>query len=192
MKAVSRYSKPAVWLHWIVAAAMLVNVALGLYADAAPEDWVRPIIDTHKSIGITVLGLAVLRLSWRLSHPPPPLPKSFRPWERSAAHAAHGLLYVLVFALPLTGWAHDSAWDGYEAHPHLWFGLFPVPRIGLLATLDPDDKKAWHDWLGDVHVYAGYALYALLALHILGALKHQFFDREPELQRMSLYPPKNP
>ena len=76
MNGVQRYSRPAIWLHWIVAVLMTVNVCLALYVDFAPEDWVRPIIDTHKSVGLTVLGLAILRLSWRLSHAPPPLPPS--------------------------------------------------------------------------------------------------------------------
>ncbi len=188
MKATGRYSRPAIWLHWIVAALIVVNVALGLYAELAPDDWVRPLIDTHKSVGITVLGLAVLRLSWRLSHPPPPLPAGYPAWERRAAHAAHVALYVLIFALPLSGWAHDSAWKGWEAHPMRWFGLFPWPRIGMLASLPAEDKEQWHDALFMVHKYAGYALYALLALHILGAAKHQWFDKHPELQRMGLGP----
>jgi cytochrome b561 len=186
MKMTPRYSRPAIWLHWIVATLMIVNVALGLYAQIAPEDWVRPLIDTHKSVGITVLGLAILRLSWRLSHSPPPLPRNYRFLERTAAHAAHGLLYVVMFALPLSGWAHDSAWKGWEAHPMRWFGLVPWPRIGYIASMAPDVKEQWHDALGLVHTGAGYLLYALVVLHIAAALKHQWFDREPELQRMGV------
>ena len=186
MNAMSRYSRPAIWLHWIVAALMIGNVALGLYAEAAPDDWVRPLIDAHKSIGITVLGLAVLRLSWRLSHAPPPLPADYRPWERTAAHAAHIGLYALIFALPLTGWAHDSAWKGWEAHPMRLFWLVPFPRIGAIAALPPDVKEQWHDALFLAHQAAGYALYALVVLHVLGALKHQWLDGHAELQRMGL------
>jgi cytochrome b561 len=180
------FTRPAIWLHWIVAALMLCNVALGLYAQIAPEDWVRPLIDAHKSIGITVLGLAVLRLSWRLAHTPPPFPAKYRTWERRAAEIAHGALYAIMFALPLSGWAHDSAWKDYEAHPMRWFGLFPWPRIALIAGLPADQKEQWHNWLGAAHVYAGYVLYALVVAHILGALKHQFLDKQPELQRMGL------
>ena len=145
MNGTQRYSRPAIWLHWIVAALMLVNVGLGFYGQFAPDDWARPVIDAHKSVGITVLGLAVLRLSWRISHPPPPLPRRYRPWERFAAHAVHGALYALIFALPLTGWAHDSAWKGLPEHPMRWFGLIPVPPIGAIANLPPDDKERWHD-----------------------------------------------
>ena len=186
MKIVGRYSRPAIWLHWIVALLMILNVGLALYAQWAPDDWVRPLIDTHKSVGITVLGLAVLRLAWRLSHTPPPMPATFRRWERQAANAAHVALYVLVFLMPLSGWAHDSAWKGWEAHPMRWFGLFPWPRIAAIAALPAEDKEAWHDALFSVHQNAAYVLYVLVALHIAGALKHQFVDRERELQRMGV------
>ena len=185
MPGVLRYSRPAIWLHWIVAILMAINVGLALYVDYAPEDWARPIIDAHKSVGLTVLGLAVLRLSWRLSHAPPPLPAGHARWERAAAHAAHGLLYALIFALPLTGWAHDSAWKAAPSHPLRWFGLFDVPRIGWLVSQPEDQKDYWHDLFGLAHTAAGYALYLMVGLHILGALKHQFIDRQPELQRMA-------
>ena len=182
---VQKYSRPAIWLHWIVAALIVVNVSLGLYADYAPEDWVRPIIDAHKSVGLTVLGLAILRLSWRLSHPAPPLPVIYPRWQRSLAHTAHALLYALIFLLPLTGLAHDSAWKAAPSHPLRWFGLFELPRIGWLYTLPEDQKDWWHDLFGIAHTSAGYALYVLVALHILGAIKHQFIDKQPELQRMA-------
>ncbi len=181
-----RYSRPAIWLHWIVAALIVGNTALGLYAEAAPDDWVRPLIDTHKSLGITVLGLAVLRLSWRLSHPPPPPPAYLHFWERRVIALAHAALYALVFALPLTGWAHDSAWKGWDAHPMRLFWLVPFPRIGSIAALDPDQKQQWHEALYVSHQAAAWAIYALLAAHIVGALKHQWIDGQAELQRMGL------
>jgi len=184
MRIDQRYTQPAIWLHWIVAALLLVNIALGLTADLFPDEWVRTVIDTHKSVGISVLGLAILRLSWRLSHNPPPLPESYPSFERTFAHLVHILLYVAIFALPLTGWAHDSAWKGWESHPMQLFGLVPWPRIAAIATLDPDVKEQMHDELFVAHQYAGYALYALIGLHLVGAFKHQFWDRDPELQRM--------
>ena len=186
MNTALRYSRPAIWLHWIVAALMLGNVVLGLYGQIAPDDWARLVIDTHKSVGITVLGLGVLRLSWRLSHPPPPLPAHYRRWERFAAHAAHAALYALIFALPLSGWAHDSAWKDGPTHPIRLFALIPFPRIATIANLPAADKERWHDLLFTVHQGAGYVLYALVALHIAAALKHQFFDKDPELQRMGV------
>ena len=182
---VQKYSLAAIWMHWIVAALLVVNVALALYADQAPEDWVRPIIDTHKSVGLTILGLAILRLSWRLSHPAPPLPSRYPRWQRALAHTVHVFLYALIFVLPLTGLAHDSAWKAAPSHPLRWFGLVDLPRIGWLYALPEDQKDGWHHLFGIAHTSAGYALYGLVALHILGALKHQFIDKQPEMQRMA-------
>lgn len=190
MVAIQRYTRTAMALHWIVAALMLTNVALIWSADYVPDDRVRGIIDTHKSIGITVLGLAILRVLWRSTHPAPPLPASYPGWERWGAHAAHGLLYLLIFCLPLSGWMHDSAWKGAATHPMLLFGLVPWPRLGFLLAIDPADKDYWHDLLGAVHRSFGYVLYAMVGVHVAGALKHQWLDREPELQRM--LPPSKP
>lgn len=180
----ARYTGVAMILHWIVAALLILNVALGLSADYIPDSYVRSVIDLHKSIGITVLGLVILRVLWRVSHKPPAMPKTYAPWERLAAHAAHGALYLVILALPVSGWMHDSAWKGAASHPIFLYGLIPWPRIGWIENVEPHHKETLHTVFFSVHVYAAYALYALLALHIIGALKHQFWDREPELQRM--------
>jgi cytochrome b561 len=182
--ATSRYTRTAMALHWIIAVLILCNVALGLSADWLPDDWVRPVIDTHKSIGITVLGLALLRILWRIRHQPPALPLSFPRWERGAAHLAHILLYVLMIGLPLSGWLHDSAWKDAATHPMRLFNLVPWPRIGYVMHLDPVLKETLHDRFGALHVWLGYGLYVLLALHIGGALKHQWIDRHSVLKRM--------
>ncbi len=170
----------------MIAAGILVNIALGLSADWIPDDWVRPVIDTHKSTGITVLGLVLLRILWRIGHRPPPMPDGYARRERVAANVAHGALYLLMLALPISGWMHDSAWKGAATHPMTLYGVVPWPRIGWIESVEPVRKEALHDLLGWFHVVFGYVLYGLLALHIAGALKHQFLDREPELQRMSL------
>lgn len=184
MRAEPRYTRVAIGLHWIVALLIGINVGLALSADSLPDGWVRPVIDLHKSIGITVLGLAALRLLWRAGHPPPPLPPSYGAWERWGAHAAHALLYVLIFAMPLSGWMHDSAWKAAPSHPMFLFGLVPWPRLWFLTAIDPDQKDYWHDLLGAVHRAFAYGLYVMVGLHVAGALKHQFIDREAELQRM--------
>jgi len=180
----SSYTRMAMLLHWLVAVLMIANIPLIWSSDFVPDDSVRPIVDTHKSIGITVLGLAILRLMWRLANPPPPWPLSYKPWETRAAHAAHWVLYGLMFALPLSGWAHDSAWAAAPSHPMFLFGLFEWPRFGFLQGLAPATQDWWHDMLGAVHAWFAYVLMAVLALHILGALKHQFIDHDRELQRM--------
>lgn len=181
---IERYTRTAMLLHWLVAALMIINVALIQTIDFWPEDWIRPVIDTHKSIGITVLGLALLRLLWRLGHAPPPLPAGMPAIERRGAHLAHWLLYLVIFALPLSGWLHDSAWKDAATHPMSLFGTIPWPRIGYIMNLDPVLKEQLHDLFGEAHEWFGYGLYGLFVLHLAGALKHQFIDRHPELQRM--------
>jgi cytochrome b561 len=184
MLANNRYTRPAILLHWLIAALMAVNIALILSVDHFPDDWVRPAVDTHKSIGITVLGLAILRILWRWTHRPPPLPASYRPWERVASHAVHIALYGVMILLPLSGWMHDSAWKDAATHPMQFFGLVQWPRIGWIMDIEPTTRERLHDAFGALHVWIGYVLYGLFALHVLGALKHQFLDHEPELQRM--------
>ncbi len=179
-----RYTRIAIALHWIVAVLIIANVGLALSVDYLPDAYVRPVIDTHKSIGITVLGLVILRVLWRLGHRPPPLPARYPAWEHLAAHAGHALLYGLILALPLSGWMHDSAWKGAVANPTQWFHLFHWPAIAWIANQDPDTKETLHTLFGRIHTALGYGLYALLAVHIGAALKHQFIDKEPELQRM--------
>lgn len=179
-----RYTGIAITLHWLVATLILANVLLIWTVDYWPEDWTRPVINTHKSIGITVLGLAVMRLLWRLTHPAPPLPADYKPWESRAAHLAHALLYALIFLLPLSGWLHDSAWKAAAEHPMKLFGLVPWPRIGWVMEQPAEKKEALHDFFGLLHALFAYALYVLFVLHVGGALKHQFIDRHRELQRM--------
>ncbi len=182
--AASHYSRVAVVLHWSIALLILANVVLGLLVDSLPDDWVRSVVDTHKSTGITVLGLVLLRVLWRLAHPPPSLPMGYARWERSLSHAVHGSLYALMILLPLSGWLHDSAWKDAATHPMRWYGLMPWPRIGFVMSIEPGLKEQLHTVFGQAHTVLGYVLYALLAAHIVGALKHQWFDRERELQRM--------
>ncbi len=141
-----KYTRVAVVLHWAIAALIGCNIILGLGSQYVPDAFVRPMIDLHKSIGITVLGLVLLRVAWRLTHRPPPLPADYRRWEVAAAHAAHLALYVLI--------------------------------------LDPATKDYVHTLFGQIHTYISYALYSVISIHVLGALKHQFLDRQPELQRM--------
>ena len=180
-----RYTRTAMALHWVVALLISINILLVWIVDLVPESSVRWVIDTHKSLGITVLGLAILRLLWRFVHTPPVLPGSYARWERRASHAAHLLLYGLIFLMPLSGWLHDSAWKDAATHPMQLFGLVPWPRIGWVMSIPPIRKEHLHYVFGDWHTAFGYVLYVLLFLHVAGALKHQFLDRERELQRMS-------
>jgi cellulose synthase/poly-beta-1,6-N-acetylglucosamine synthase-like glycosyltransferase len=179
-----RYSGVAMLLHWLIALFLAINIGLALSADYLPDGAVRPVIDAHKSIGITILGLALIRLLWRLSHAPPPLALRYSAWERRAAHGVHVALYALMLALPLSGWLHDSAWKDAATHPMRLFGLVPWPRIHAIAALEPGLKESLHTIFGQVHTWFADALYVLFFVHVIGALKHQLLDREPELQRM--------
>jgi cytochrome b561 len=179
-----RYTRPAIILHWLVAALMIVNFALGEFKESFGDDYVRFMIDSHKSAGITVLGLVLIRIVWRLTHQPPALPTHYQLWEQRASHAVHWMLYFLMFALPLSGWMHDSAWKAAPEIKMYWFGLFEWPRISWIMDMEPAAKENLHTLLGDVHEIMGKILLALFVLHVVGALKHQFIDKHRELQRM--------
>jgi cytochrome b561 len=184
MIQIARYTRLAMLFHWVVAALIVINVALVLSVDSLPDTFERPIINLHKSIGLTVLGLAIMRLLWRLTHPAPAYPPNYAPWERKLAHAAHIILYLLIFLMPITGWIHDSAWKGAAANPLNLYGVIPWFRIGFIAHQDPATKEQIHSLFSAIHSSLAYVLYAMVAVHIAGALKHQFIDREAELQRM--------
>lgn len=179
-----RYTSFAIVAHWLIAVLMIGNLLLGLLAEKLPDEDIRFAIDTHKSIGITVLGLVLLRILWRLGHRPPPFSTGMAAWERGLAHLAHFGLYLFMLWMPLTGWLHDSAWKAAPEIPLRLFGLFDVPRAGFVMALPADRKEMLHGLFGEMHEIGGYLLIALLLLHIAGALKHQFIDGEPEFRRM--------
>jgi cytochrome b561 len=181
----ARYTKVAMALHWLIAAMILANLALPtVWENFAPDELVRPMINLHKSFGITLLGLVLLRILWRMTHKPPAFPEHYPRWERRLANITHKLLYVLMLGVPAVGWMMDSAWDKASQFPMHLFGLFEFPRIGAIMALDPATKERLHSLFEEAHSLSGYSLLALIGLHLAGALKHQFIDRERELQRM--------
>jgi cytochrome b561 len=101
---VRRYTRVAMFLHWLIALLIIINVALIWSVDYIPEERIRLVIDSHKSFGITVLGLVLMRLLWRAANRPPDLPDTYPRAEKATAHAAHIALYVLMIGLPLSGW----------------------------------------------------------------------------------------
>src|SRR5512135_3474644 len=105
----TRFSVPAIALHWLVAALLVATFPLGLYMTGLPLSPRKlQLFSYHKWIGVTVFALAWLRVAWRLYRPAPALPHSMAPWQRRAAHAVHGLLYALLIAIPLSGWLYSS------------------------------------------------------------------------------------
>lgn len=180
----NKYTHTAIALHWLIALLIFVNLVLGLAADSMPDDWLRPAMSTHKSIGITVLGLVLMRLLWRFTHQPPPLPTAYPRWERIAAHSAHIALYLLMIAIPVSGLLTDSTGKSALQWKLYWFGLFEWPRIDSLMQLEPVYKKQLHHLFGDIHEWLSFVLMGLWVVHVAAALKHQFIDKHPELQRM--------
>lgn len=180
---VRRYTKTAMLLHWVVAIGIVANVALAWVWPHLADESVRPAIDTHKSIGVTLLGLAILRLLWRFGHRPPPYPARYKGWERAASHVVHWGLYLILFAMPLTGWIMDSAYKDAASHPMHWFGTVEFPRIGFVMALEPALRDRVHDGFGAAHSLLQWLLYLLVFIHVAGALKHQI-EGEKELQRM--------
>jgi cytochrome b561/polyisoprenoid-binding protein YceI len=182
----ARYTAVAVVLHWAIAAAIVLNLGLGWWMHEAIEDrdWAARAIaafQLHKSVGLTVLALSLLRLAWRLAHRPPPLPEAMRAWEALAARAAHWAFYALMVAVPLSGWLYASTqWreDGPLVVPTLWFGLFEVPHLFGLDELPARLREDAADALEDVHEWLAWAMAGLLGLHVAAALKHRFIERD--------------
>jgi cytochrome b561 len=168
-----RYGSVAQALHWAVVALLAVQVTLGKIADGLPVGLERLVVmSRHKSFGITILALAVIRLAWRWIDRPPPLPP-MPGWQRFAAHASHFALYALLFALPLTGWLMSSAAN----RPVSWFGLAQLPDF---VGPDPARKELFEG----LHETLVNALFVLVGVHVAAALKHQFVDRDGLLMRM--------
>lgn len=168
------YGALAQLLHWAVVAGIALQFVWAWRIDRT--DSIREefaLVNQHKSIGITVLMLAVLRLAWRAFNRPPPLPAGLPHWERLAARATHWLLYVLIFAMPLTGWAYTSA-AGYGPE---WFGWLDLPD--LVAA-----SERLEEIFGAVHEALAVTLAAVAALHAAAALRHHCVLRDNVLKRM--------
>lgn len=169
-----RYTRTAMLLHWLMALLILGLFGLGIYmADLPLSPQKLKFYSYHKWAGITVFVLALARVAWRIGHTPPPLPASQAQWLQFAAHAGHGLLYVLIFAAPLSGWMMSSAL-GFSV---VWFGVLPLPDL-------IDKNKELGELLKLVHRYLNYAFIAVVTGHALAAIKHQWLDRDGTLSRM--------
>lgn len=173
-------TEPQIWsrmarlFHWLIALLILLQAGVGLYMGSMrPSPDVIPYYDFHKSLGITILLLAVLRLGWRLVQKRPaeiPMPG----WQTLSARLTHVLLYVLLFALPLSGYWMDSA---SALRPLYWWGWIRIPHL-----LGGGEQMA--DLTEEAHVILFWALVVVTALHVAAALKHHFVDRDDTLRRM--------
>ncbi len=170
----TNYSKTAIGLHWMMAAFIFLTFPLGVVMhDLALSPLKLRLISYHKWLGVTILLLAVVRLVWRATHTPPPLPESIPHWQQRAAGSLHTLLYVLLFLIPVSGWLMSSA----KGFPVVYLGLVPLP------DLLPKDK-ALAELLTETHELLNYAMLLLLGMHIAAALKHHFIDHDSTLRRM--------
>jgi len=187
-----RYNVVAITLHWVIAAALLANLGLGLWMSWAidsPTAQARAVgaFQLHKSLGLSVLVLSLLRLAWRFLYPPPPLPAQTTRWERALAAVTHWLFYGLMIGLPLSGWLYVSAqWRGDAPFniPTLWFGVFEVPHLFDLGDAGRALRAQAAAVAFNIHGAMALALVILLALHVGAALKHHVIQRDGVLARM--------
>lgn len=167
-----RYGVPAILLHWLIALIMIALLALGLYMVRLPISLEKlKFYGWHKEIGFLLLMLAMFRICWRLINVRPEL--ALPTWEKLAALTAHWLFYLIMFALPITGWLITSA----AGLPVSFFGLFVIPAI-----IPPNDQLLHLFEL--IHRLVAYFLIGLICLHTAAALKHHFINKDDILKRM--------
>lgn len=180
----SSYSRAAITLHWLIALLLIGNFLGGVFMgdllapSATPEQKQLgfKIIQFHKSMGLTILVLSLLRLATRLVSSPPPLPAHMTSTERLLAKATHWAFYAVMILVPLTGWVMVSA--SPLGFPTLWFGLFEWPHLPI------ETSKATSDAASEAHEIIAFAGAGLLLLHVAAALKHHYMDRDDVLARM--------
>ena len=169
-----RYSGVAMLAHWLIALMLAGAFTVGFYmVDLRMSPEKLKLFSWHKWAGVTIFLLVALRLGWRLLRPPPPLPGQMPGWEKQAADISHHLLYLLMFAMPLSGWLMSSA-KGMQT---VWFGVLPLPD---LLSKNPPLGKA----LEEVHATLAWIFLGVIALHVLAALKHLLLDRDEVMARM--------
>jgi cytochrome b561 len=168
------YGSVAKAFHWLMALLILGMLAMGLYMDGMPTgpDQYK-LIGLHKSFGTLVLMVVIFRLGWKAMNTVPLLPTTLNIWEKRLAHAGHAVLYLLMFAMPLSGWAMSSA----AGFPVSFFGLFVLPDIVA-------PNHALKETFEDVHEALAWALIAMIILHVLAALLHHFYYKNNILRRM--------
>lgn len=168
------YTRTAKTLHWTLAILIFGLLGLGFYMHGLAISPAKlKYYSWHKWAGVTAFLLAVIRLLWRAGHRAPALPQGMPAVHRLAAHAGHLVLYILMFAIPLSGWVMSSA-KGFQT---VWFGVLPLPN--LVAR-----DRALGDLLLNVHLTLNIVLIVVLIGHAAAALKHHFIDRDDILIRM--------
>lgn len=174
MDRTDHYTPIAIQLHWLVAAALAGTFAVGVYMHELPLSPTKlQIYSWHKWAGVTIFLLVLARLTWRLTHRPPAPPATMPVWQRTMAEQVHRLLYVLMIAIPLSGWLMSSA-KGYQT---VYFGVLPLPDV-LQKDAELGEALRW------THQALNFSLAGLVLAHAGAALKHHFIDRDAVLARM--------
>jgi cytochrome b561 len=169
-----RYGSIAQSLHWIIAALIVTQFVLASLAEDLPLGLAKlSMFARHKSVGMTILMLAVARLTWRTANGAPALPLGMKAYERFLAKLTHGAMYLLLFAMPLSGWLMSSA-KNYSVS---WFGLFTWPDL-----VAPNEER-FH-FFKEMHEILATSLFIFALLHIAAALKHHFWNKDDVLRRM--------
>ena len=173
------YSGIAIGFHWLLAIAIVGSFSVGLYMHDLPLSPARlKLFNWHKWAGITILALSAARLLWRLIRRPPPLPArviaSMPRWQQHAHRGTHAALYLLFFAVPLSGWAYSSA-TGFSI---VWFSVLPLP------DWVPVNKELADTVLKPLHQCLAFTLAGAALLHVAATVKHQFIDHDGLFWRM--------
>ena len=191
----TKYTNVAIVLHWLISIAILFMFVLGWFMTELPKETPKTTsfdifnlglitwgveeeqsqrsfyFNLHKSVGLSLLMLIVLRMYWRFTHRPPAFLNSMKLWEKRLAKATHHSLYLLMFLIPLSG-IIMSAGSKYGIK---WFGIKVIPGF---------DDKAIRELFYEFHEIFGLLLLLILILHILGAVKHSIVDKDGTLRRM--------
>ena len=169
-----RWGAIAQLLHWLIVLFIVAQFTLATLFEQLPAGAKKlTLLSRHKSIGITILVLALVRLAWRWSNPTPTLPNTLKPYERALARLTHALLYVLLFAVPLSGWLMSSA----RGFPVSWFGFLQLPDL-------VPKNKVLYEALVTTHGILAWTLGIVATVHLVAALKHHFVLKDDVLRRM--------
>ncbi len=170
----TRYSPMSKLFHWTISLAVFIMLTVGFLLDYVPEQYASNVYMIHMSTGLTILLLMIIRFIWIHASGKPPLPNNVKLWERILSRFVQYGFYVLLILMPLSGWIMSVAADKIPSY----FGLFSVPMPGV----GPD--KSLSDFMAEAHEIIAWIIIAFICLHVAGALKHHFIDKDRVLKSM--------
>ena len=172
-QAPQSYDSVSKALHWLIALLAFAQLGMGKFFEVEADE-ADSLFELHSALGLLVLALMLVRIAWRLTHAVPDQPAGTPPLLRLVALGMHGGFYLLLIALPLSGWALTSI----EGDAVSFFGAFPVPSLPVAGG------EEMEDFIEEAHELMGNVLLVLAGLHVLAGLKHHFIDRDNVLRRM--------